>query len=88
MTSVKLSPTTSLVVLGHSRAGDGTNTDSAPRIATVTYRMGDMARVDVREAVNDDVNIALFHPSPGHGLVYGTKQGKLCRMTSPALLKT
>jgi len=40
-----------------------------------------MARVDVREEVGDDVNIARFHPTPGRGLIYGTKQGKLCRMT-------
>lgn len=81
VTSVKLSPTGSLVLLGHSRGGDGTSSDSAPRVVSVTYRVGDMARVDVREEVGDDVNIARFHPTPGRGLVYGTKQGKLCRMT-------
>jgi hypothetical protein len=81
VTSVKLSPTASLVLLGHSRGGDGTSSDSAPRVVSVTYRVGDMARVDVREEVGDDVNIARFHPTPGRGLIYGTKQGKLCRMT-------
>ncbi|CAN0263961.1 unnamed protein product [Laminaria digitata] len=26
---------------------------------------------------DDDVNIACFHPEPGMGCVYGTKQGRV-----------
>ncbi len=26
---------------------------------------------------DDEVNIAQFHPLPGHGVVYGTKRGKI-----------
>ncbi|CAN0026409.1 unnamed protein product, partial [Choristocarpus tenellus] len=29
----------------------------------------------------DDVNIACFHPEPGMGCVYGTKQGRVCVAT-------
>lgn len=32
--------------------------------------------VKVVEDVEDEVNIAQFHPMPGYGLVYGTKRGK------------
>ena len=28
-------------------------------------------------SVDDDVNIARFHPESGHGFVYGTKQGRV-----------
>jgi hypothetical protein len=28
-------------------------------------------------SVEDEVNVALFHPRPGGGFVYGTKQGKV-----------
>jgi activator-of-BECN1-regulated-autophagy protein 1 len=26
---------------------------------------------------DDEVNIAQFHPIPGHGIIYGTKRGKI-----------
>ena len=81
VTSVKLSPTASLVLLGHSRGGDGTYGDGVPRVVSVMYRVGDMVRVNTRKEVGDDVNIARFHPVPGAGLVYGTKQGRICKMT-------
>ena len=81
VTSVKLSPTASLVLLGHSRGGDGTFGDGVPRVVSVMYRVGDMVRVDTRKEVGDDVNIARFHPVPGAGIVYGTKQGRICKMT-------
>jgi hypothetical protein len=32
----------------------------------------------VKTEADEDVNIALFHPYPGFGMVYGTKQGKIC----------
>ena len=83
VTSVKLSPTASLVLLGNSRGGDGTAGDGLPRIVSVVFRVGDMLKIKTRRQVGDDVNIALFHPSPGTGLVYGTKQGRICKMYLP-----
>jgi hypothetical protein len=36
-----------------------------------------MELVRVLPSAEDEVNVACFHPSPGGGLVYGTKEGKL-----------
>jgi activator-of-BECN1-regulated-autophagy protein 1 len=36
-----------------------------------------MELVRVLPSSEDEVNVACFHPSPGGGLVYGTKEGKL-----------
>ncbi|OEL27041.1 Activating molecule in BECN1-regulated autophagy protein 1, partial [Dichanthelium oligosanthes] len=41
------------------------------------YRVSDMELVRVLPSAGDEVNVACFHPSPGAGLVYGTKEGKL-----------
>jgi len=41
------------------------------------YRVSDMELVRVLPSAEDEVNVACFHPSPGGGLVYGTKEGKL-----------
>ncbi|KAJ0262620.1 WD40 repeat-containing protein [Hirschfeldia incana] len=41
------------------------------------YRVSDMELVSVLPSSEDEVNVACFHPSPGGGLVYGTKEGKL-----------
>lgn len=71
VTSVKLSPSASLVLLGHSRGGDGTAGDGIPRVVSVVYRVGDMVCVNTRKQVGDDVNIARFHPVSGKGIVYG-----------------
>ena len=37
------------------------------------YRVSDMELVSVLPSAEDEVNVACFHPSPGGGLVYGTK---------------
>ncbi|KAH0854871.1 hypothetical protein HID58_031355 [Brassica napus] len=41
------------------------------------YRVADMELVRILPSSEDEVNVACFHPSPGGGLVYGTKEGKL-----------
>ena len=41
------------------------------------YRVSDMNLVRVLPSAEDEVNVACFHPSPGGGLAYGTKEGKL-----------
>lgn len=40
------------------------------------YRVSDMELVRVLPSSEDEVNVACFHPSPGCGLVYGTKVKK------------
>jgi len=47
---------------------------------TAIYRLrgpGGMCQVSTMLSRDDDVNIARFHPDPGHGFVYGTKQGRV-----------
>ena len=39
--------------------------------------LGTIATVGVINDIEDEVNIAHFHPIPGQGLVYGTKKGKV-----------
>ena len=41
------------------------------------YRVRDMRLVRHLPSQEDEVNVACFHPSPGGGLLYGTKAGKL-----------
>ncbi|GAU27554.1 hypothetical protein TSUD_29860, partial [Trifolium subterraneum] len=41
------------------------------------YRVSDLELVRVLPSAEDEVNVACFHPFPGAGLVYGTKEGKL-----------
>ncbi|MCI02499.1 transducin/WD-like repeat-protein [Trifolium medium] len=45
--------------------------------AQSVYRVSDMELVRVLPSAEDEVNVACFHPFPGGGLVYGTKEGKL-----------
>jgi len=47
---------------------------------TAIYRVrgpGGMGQISTMLSRDDDVNIARFHPDPGHGFVYGTKQGRV-----------
>ena len=41
-----------------------------------------MKHVATLTSVEDDVNIARFHPESGHGFVYGTKQGRVRIMST------
>lgn len=36
-----------------------------------------MALVRVLPSLEDEVNVAAWHPVPGGGIAYGTKEGKL-----------
>ncbi len=86
VTSVKLSATGSLVVLGYGgirrddlgmqQQGSGSH---APVVAEV-YATEGMEPVRAIRSAEDDVNIARFHPFPGHGFLYGTKQGRVCML--------
>lgn len=85
VTSVKLSATGSMVLLGYGgvRVASEEGGEGGHVVAEV-YQTGRMERVRAlrsggREGgEEEDVNIARFHPSVGQGLVYGTKQGRLC----------
>jgi len=84
VTSVKLSPTGEFVLLGCSRGNSGSEADGAlwQHPVAAVWRLGDMqrmatltSRTELEE--EDDANVALFHPCPGAGVVYGTKQGQV-----------
>ncbi|OQR91411.1 hypothetical protein ACHHYP_04705 [Achlya hypogyna] len=78
VTSVKFSPTGAYVLLGYGVRDRIQRINQFPlHRVTRIYRWEDMALVSHMESEVDDVNIALFHPLPGHGFIYGTKQGRL-----------
>ncbi|PAN11724.1 hypothetical protein PAHAL_2G211300 [Panicum hallii] len=85
LTSVQFSPTSEHILLAYGRHHnsllktiliDGETRVPSYRVLEV-YRVSDMELVRVLPSVGDEVNVACFHPSPGAGLVYGTKEGKL-----------
>ncbi|KAF8712091.1 hypothetical protein HU200_028927 [Digitaria exilis] len=85
LTSVQFSPTSEHILLAYGRQHnsllstvlmDGETSVSLYTVLEV-YRVSDMKLVRVLRSAGDEVNVACFHPSPGSGLVYGTKEGKL-----------
>ncbi|KAE8667968.1 Transducin family protein / WD-40 repeat family protein isoform 2 [Hibiscus syriacus] len=81
------SPTSEHILLAYGRRHssllksvviDGQTTVPIYTILEV-YRVSvsDMELVRVLPSLEDEVNVACFHPSVGGGLVYGTKEGKL-----------
>ncbi|KAE8717693.1 Transducin family protein / WD-40 repeat family protein isoform 2 [Hibiscus syriacus] len=85
LTSIQFSPTSEHILLAYGRRHssllksvviDGQTTVPIYTILEV-YRVSDMELVRVLPSVEDEVNVACFHPSVGGGLVYGTKEGKL-----------
>ncbi|XP_022680261.1 uncharacterized protein LOC101786394 isoform X2 [Setaria italica] len=85
LTSVQFSPTSEHILLAYGRQHnsllrtiliDGETRIPLYRVLEV-YRVSDMELVRVLPSAGDEVNVACFHPSPGAGLVYGTKEGKL-----------
>lgn len=85
LTSIQFSPTSEHLLLAYGRRHDSLRwrraIDADPAIHAFTimevYRVSDMELVRVLPSVDDEVNVACFHPSAGGGLVYGTKEGKL-----------
>nr|CAB3456737.1 unnamed protein product [Digitaria exilis] len=88
LTSVQFSPTSEHILLAYGRQHnsllstvlmDGETSVSLYTVLEVymVYRVSDMKLVRVLRSAGDEVNVACFHPSPGSGLVYGTKEGKL-----------
>ncbi|AQK42976.1 Protein RAE1 [Zea mays] len=88
LTSIQFSPTSEHILLAYGRRHssllrsivvEGENGVPVYTILEVVmvYRVSDMELVRVLPSAEDEVNVACFHPSPGGGLVYGTKEGKL-----------
>ncbi|KAF2538309.1 hypothetical protein F2Q68_00020037 [Brassica cretica] len=85
LTSIQFSPTSEHIMLAYGRhhaylsnsiVTDGEATSHFFRVLEI-YRVSDMELVRVLPSSEDEVNVACFHPSPGCGLVYGTKEGSL-----------
>uniref|UniRef100_A0A0A8YM16 Uncharacterized protein n=1 Tax=Arundo donax TaxID=35708 RepID=A0A0A8YM16_ARUDO len=85
LTSIQFSPTSEHILLAYGRRHksllrsifvDGPTVMPVYTVLEV-YRVSDMELVKVLPSALDEVNVACFHPSPGAGLVYGTKEGKL-----------
>ncbi|XP_057424462.1 uncharacterized protein LOC130718039 isoform X3 [Lotus japonicus] len=85
LTSIQFSPTSEHILLAYGRRHgsllksiiiDGETTLPIYTVLEV-YRVSDMELVRVLPSADDEVNVACFHPFPGGGLVYGTKEGKL-----------
>lgn len=85
LTSIQFSPTSEHILLAYGRQHSSLlrtiliNGETRVPVYTVleVYRVSDMELVRVLPSVGEEVNVACFHPSPGSGLVYGTKQGKV-----------
>ncbi|KAF8091298.1 hypothetical protein N665_0448s0014 [Sinapis alba] len=85
LTSIQFSPTSEHILLAYGRhhgsllnsiVCDGEATSHFFTVLEI-YRVSDMELVRVLPSSEDEVNVACFHPSPGGGLVYGTKEGSL-----------
>ncbi|KAL6643399.1 hypothetical protein ACP70R_018956 [Stipagrostis hirtigluma subsp. patula] len=85
LTSIQFSPTSEHILLAYGRRHNSLlrsifmDGETIVPVYTVleVYRVSDMELVRVLPSALDEVNVACFHPSPGAGLVYGTKEGKL-----------
>ncbi|CAN6903209.1 unnamed protein product [Brassica oleracea] len=85
LTSIQFSPNSEHILLAYGRrhgsllksiVSDGETTSHFFTVLEI-YRVSDMELVRILPSSEDEVNVACFHPSPGGGLVYGTKEGKL-----------
>lgn len=84
LTSVQFSPTSEHLLVAYGRRfislcnliAEGRSLVPAHTIVEV-YSTKNLQLVRVLPSLDDEVNVAAFHPVPGAGLVYGTKEGRL-----------
>jgi activator-of-BECN1-regulated-autophagy protein 1 len=84
LTSIQFSPSSAHVLLAYGRRhqslsllmADG---DTFTQVNTVieVYDAKSMHLLRIIPSAEDEVNVACFHPRPGGGAAYGTKEGKL-----------
>mmetsp|Transcript_1199 Transcript_1199/g.3966 ORF Transcript_1199/g.3966 Transcript_1199/m.3966 type:complete len:415 (+) Transcript_1199:126-1370(+) len=85
LTSIQFSPTSDHLLLAYGRRHisllrslvHGSGSIIPVHTILEVYRVSDMELVRVLPSAEDEVNVACFHPRPGGGLAYGTKEGKL-----------
>ncbi|KAK3268211.1 hypothetical protein CYMTET_23274 [Cymbomonas tetramitiformis] len=85
LTSIQFSPSSEHLLLAYGRRhpsllrtlwADGGHIIPVHTILEV-YKVSDMQCIRVVPSAEDEVNVACFHPMPGGGLAYGTKEGRL-----------
>ena len=85
LTSVQFSPTSEHLLLAYGRRHLELLRSFVARGGSVVpvhtvlevYRTRDMALARQLSSADDEVNVACFHPEPGGGLAYGTKEGRV-----------
>ncbi len=80
ITSARISSSCRYIMLGFGVRRDGIVVGhSEPKAVCeiVNLMSDDLESVCVVADEEDEVNIAQFHPTPGMGVVYGTKRGKV-----------
>jgi len=81
VTSVKFSPSNDHIVCGYGvqeRPMIESTTKYCIAIFSNYLEDGDHLKLFVtKTSLSDDVNVAIFHPQPGYGILYGTRQGPL-----------
>jgi activator-of-BECN1-regulated-autophagy protein 1 len=82
VTCVKFSPSTEFCLIGFGvrdkeNITDAEDDNDAHPVLSIYRCKGKMTQVATAYSCDDDVNIALFHPSSGNFIAYGTKQGRL-----------
>jgi len=97
LTSVQFSPDGEHVLVAYGRrhasllllVADGGQCVTVHTVLEV-YRARDMSLVRSLASAEDEVNVACFHPAPGGGVAYGTKEGKLrfLQHEKPPVLET
>lgn len=84
LTSIQFSPTSEHVLLAYGRRHPSlcllmADADTFSQLYTIleVFSTKDLRLVRIIPSVDDEVNAACFHPIPGRGIVYGTKEGRL-----------
>ena len=84
LTSIQFSPTSAHVLLAYGRRHAALEIlmphgDSFSQVHTIleVFCTENMRLVRIIPSVEDEVNAACFHPTPGQGIAYGTKEGRL-----------
>ena len=80
VTSAKLSPTGRYALIGYGVRNRGVVEDHPHNLVAcevIDIMQKDIKTVSIMADGDDEVNIAQFHPTPGSGILYGTKKGKV-----------
>jgi activator-of-BECN1-regulated-autophagy protein 1 len=85
LTSVQFSPAGDHLLLAYGKKHSNLLRSLVPENGSLVplhtimevVSLGDMSLLRVLPSTEDEINAACFHPSPGGGIAYGTKEGRL-----------